>query len=51
MTITLNIPNEQLVEKILWLLTHFKNDAVKIITNMQKAKPIDKNPLKNILST
>ena len=44
MQITLNIPNEQLFEKILWLLNRFKNDGVEIITNMQRAKPIEKNP-------
>ena len=38
MQITLNIPNEQLFEKILWLLNRFKNDGVEIITNMQKNK-------------
>ncbi len=44
MQITLNIPNEQLFEKILWLLNRFKNDGVEIITNMQRAKTIEKNP-------
>ncbi len=44
MQITLNIPNEQLFEKILWLLNRFKSDGVEIIANMQRAKPIDKNP-------
>jgi len=43
MQITLNIPNEQLFEKILWLLNRFKNDGVEIITNMQRVK----QPLKN----
>ncbi len=38
MQITLNIPNEQLFEKILWLLNRFKSDGVEIITNMQKVK-------------
>jgi len=38
MQITLNIQNEQLFEKILWLLNRFKNDGVEIITNMQKIK-------------
>ena len=44
MQITLNIPNEQLFEKILWLVTRFKNDGVEIITNMQKNKIKEKNP-------
>ncbi|CAA6813962.1 MAG: Unknown protein [uncultured Sulfurovum sp.] len=30
MTITLNIPNEQLFDKILWLLNRFKNDGLEI---------------------
>ena len=33
MTITLNIPNEQLFDKILWLLNRFKNDGLEIITS------------------
>jgi hypothetical protein len=40
MQITLNIPNEQLFEKILWLLNRFKNDGVEIITNMQRVKQL-----------
>ena len=44
MQITLNIPNEQLFEKILWLLNRFKNDGVEIIANIQRAKPIEKSP-------
>ena len=31
MTITLNIHNEQLFDKILWLLNLFKNDGLEII--------------------
>jgi len=42
MQITLNIPNEKLFEKILWLLNRFKNDGVEIITNMKKVKQISK---------
>jgi len=38
MQITLNIPNEQLFKKILWLLNRFKNDGVEIRTNIQRAK-------------
>ena len=36
MTITLNIQNEQLFDKILWLLSRFKNDGLEIITDIQK---------------
>jgi len=38
MTITLNIQNEQLFDKILWLLSRFKNDGLEIITDIQKNK-------------
>jgi len=43
MTITLNIPNEQLFEKILWFLNRFKSDGLEIITNNQNIK--SDNPL------
>ena len=36
MTITLNIQNEQLFDKIMWLLSRFKNDGLEIITDTQK---------------
>jgi len=36
MTITLNIENEQLFDRILWLLSRFKNDGLEIITDTQK---------------
>jgi len=36
MTITLNIHNEQLFDKILWLLNRFKNDGLEIITHNRK---------------
>ncbi len=36
MTITLNIQNEQLFDKIIWLLSRFKNDGLEIITDIQK---------------
>lgn len=31
-SITLNIKNKQLVEKVSWLLEHFKNDGVEIVS-------------------
>ena len=46
MTITLNIPNKQLFEKILWLLSRFKSDGVEIIVNKEKPEIIRKNSLK-----
>jgi len=42
MQITLNIPNEQLFEKILWLLNRFKSDGVEIITNKEKIQKLKK---------
>ncbi|CAA6799396.1 MAG: Unknown protein [uncultured Sulfurovum sp.] len=44
MQITLNIPNEQLFEKILWFLDRFKNDGVEIITNIQNTTSAEKSP-------
>ena len=49
MQITLNIPNEQLFEKILWLLNRFKNDGVEIITNMQGVKQLSKKRNKKLV--
>ena len=49
MQITLNIPNEQLFEKILWLLNRFKNDGVEIITNMQRVKQLSKKRNKKLV--
>ncbi len=37
MTITLTVPNEQLFEKILWLLNRFKNDGVNIVTSRENS--------------
>ncbi|MES9903118.1 MAG: hypothetical protein ABW168_10585 [Sedimenticola sp.] len=31
-TITINIENEQTAEKVTWLLEHFKNDGVEILS-------------------
>ena len=36
MTITLNVQNEQLVDKILQFLNRFTNDGLEIITNRTK---------------
>ena len=36
MTITLNIPNEQLFDRILWLLNRFKNDGLEIVIPSRK---------------
>ncbi len=31
-SLTVNIPNDNILEKITWLLDHFKNDGVEIIS-------------------
>jgi len=49
MQITLNIPNKQLFEKILWFLNRFKNDGVEIITNMQRVKQPPKKRNKKLV--
>ena len=36
MQLTINISNEQLSDKILWLLNSFKNDGLEIISNSRK---------------
>lgn len=43
MRITLDVPNEQLFEKILWFLDRFKSDGVQIITNSEALKEDEKN--------
>ena len=49
MTITLNIPNEQLFDKILWLLNRFKNDGLEIITsNKEQNEAILKSTQKSV---
>ncbi|MCH9739925.1 MAG: hypothetical protein K0U38_03665 [Epsilonproteobacteria bacterium] len=39
MTITLNIQNKQLFDKILWFLNRFKNDGLEIITHQKENTP------------
>ena len=36
MQLTINISNEQLFEKILWLLNSFKDDGLEIIENSRE---------------
>ena len=41
MQLTINISNEQLFEKIIWLLNSFKDDGLEIIENSrEKFKPL-----------
>ena len=50
MQLTINISNEQLYEKILWLLNSFKSDGLEIIENSRdKIKPLLKSKDKDIL--
>ena len=32
-SLTINIENELLVDKVIWLLNHFKNDGLEIVSN------------------
>jgi len=51
MTITLNIHNEQLFDKILWFLNRFQNDGLEIIThNKDSTQKDEKEPLENKFS-
>jgi len=51
MTITLNIHNEQLFDKILWFLNRFQNDGLEIITHDKDSNQKDeKEPLENKFS-
>jgi len=44
MQLTINIPNKQLFDKIVWLLNSFKNQGLEIIENKKdKFKPIVKS--------
>jgi len=43
MQITLNIPNKQLFEKIIWFLNKFKSDGVEIIINNKSQNINNKN--------
>jgi len=31
-TLTINISNDTLVDKVMWLLEHFKNDGLEIVS-------------------
>jgi len=34
-TLTINIQNESLTEKVLWMLEHFKSDGLEIISSKE----------------
>jgi len=45
MQLTIEIPNEQLFEKIVWLLNAFKSEGLKIISEgKEKFKPLIQSP-------
>ncbi len=48
MTITLNVQNEQLFDKVLWLLNHLKNDGLEILTSRTKQKELPSGFLNSI---
>ena len=48
MTITLNVQNEQLFDKVLWLLNHLKNDGLEILTSRNRHKELSSNVLNPI---
>ena len=39
-TLIINIQNESLTEKVLWMLEHFKSDGLEIIENKEKDEKI-----------
>ncbi len=43
MQVTLDIPNEQLSEKILWLLEHFKSEGLEIIKGKKETSSVPKH--------
>ena len=48
MQILLNIKNEKIFDKLLWMLEHFKSDGVEIVTNnKEKVKYSDEYIEKN----
>jgi len=47
MQLTINIPNEQLFDKIVWLLNSFKNQGLEIIDNNRKKFNPTAEPIKD----
>lgn len=50
MTITLNIQNEQLFDKLLWFLNRFTNEGLEIITHTENTPDKPDKPNKTPLS-
>ena len=42
MQITLNIPNQEIFEKIIWLLNKFKSDGVEIVVENKELEELEK---------
>ncbi len=41
MQVTIDIKDERLIDKVLWLLNSLKKDGLEIIENNTKNKPVD----------
>ncbi len=49
MRLTIDISNEQLFEKIVWLLNSFKNEGLEIVDNNKESfKPLSKSKQKGL---
>jgi len=48
MRLTINISNEQLFEKIVWLLNSFKNEGLEIIDSKENFKPSSESKQKGL---
>ncbi len=51
-TLTINIANDTLVDKVMWLLEHFKNDGLEIVSkeDMEDLKLLKATREEDILS-
>ena len=41
-TLTINIANDALVDKVMWLLEHFKNDGLEIVSREEETISFEK---------
>ena len=44
----LNIKNENITDKLLWMLSHFKDDGVEIVTSDEKSEMKNQQPETNL---
>jgi len=47
-SLTINFQNQQLFEKVLWLLEHFKNDGLEIVAKEEITKEFAKLSKKSL---